>query len=749
MACVLDIARGYLAAGLSVIRVRANGSKAPADAGWRAYSERLPTEDELRTWFHLDTVVGIGIPGGPASGNLAVLDFETGGAWTDWFRLLSFADQQRVRSIPAAHTPRGGMHLYCRLPEPVPGVGLAYHCPDPDDFDIRTGTPRVKTLIEVRGNGEQVLAPGCPPECHPTHKLYEWLREPPRDGRHWADGRVWERVPLDVWFAWIELAESLNQVERRPTASLPDRRDRTPRPAGSVSPGDDFNARGTWEETGLYEAGWQIHRDLGDDRAFVRRPGKSASEGQSGTVGLVVSSDKGDPLFYPFTTACHPFEQKKAYSRWRVYAILKHRGDFPAAAKALAAKGYGDQTRGWLQPAAKRAASVSEPEPTDDHGPVDGPGPTTPGLPAPLPLVYYSEVQPALDAADFVEGLLIDGTMSVIYGESNCGKTFFALDLALHVAAGTAWRGREVDQRGVLYLALEGGNGFRNRVAAYKQDSLTNAVDLPFAVVPVGVNLLAPDGDTLRVIEAAKTAAARLTMPVGLIVVDTLSRAMAGGNENSSEDMGALVRNLDLIRQALPSHVAAVHHSGKDAAKGARGHSLLRAATDTEIEVTRDSTAKVSTARVTKQRDLEGGQEFAFQLHPVELGHDKRGKPVASCVVRECDATGQPNRETREIQKMQEKARLKAEFERKQDDDLDLAVLTAIREETRGGIPASMKSIRRRTKTKQRADESVARLIDSGRVVATGPFRKPSGGGAMTDVPEGYRLAENLDLLSE
>lgn len=61
-----------------------------------------------------------------------------------------------------------------------------------------------------------------------------------------------------------------------------------------------------------------------------------------------------------------------------------------------------------------------------------------------LTLLYYSQIEPALDAADFVEGLLIDGAMSVVYGESGCGKTFFALDLALHVAAGIPWRGREV-----------------------------------------------------------------------------------------------------------------------------------------------------------------------------------------------------------------------------------------------------------------------------------------------------------------
>ncbi|WP_261361173.1 helicase RepA family protein [Gemmata massiliana] len=71
------------------------------------------------------------------------------------------------------------------------------------------------------------------------------------------------------------------------------------------------------------------------------------------------------------------------------------------------------------------------------------------------------------------------GATSATYGESGGGKTFFTLDLALHVAAGMPWRGREVDLRGVLYLALEGSHGIRNRGAAFKQANALNAVELP------------------------------------------------------------------------------------------------------------------------------------------------------------------------------------------------------------------------------------------------------------------------------
>ena len=67
---------------------------------------------------------------------------------------------------------------------------------------------------------------------------------------------------------------------------------------------------------------------------------------------------------------------------------------------------------------------------------------------------------------------------------------------------------------------------------------------------------------------------------VRLIIIDTLSRALSGGNENSPDDMGNLVKHMDKVRHTLKAHLCVIHHSGKDKAKGARGHSLLRAATD-------------------------------------------------------------------------------------------------------------------------------------------------------------------------
>jgi hypothetical protein len=109
-----------------------------------------------------------------------------------------------------------------------------------------------------------------------------------------------------------------------------------------------------------------------------------------------------------------------------------------------------------------------------------------------------------------------------------------------------------------------------------------------------------------------------------------------GGDENSPADMGSFVNILDKMRAHLGCAVVAIHHIGKDASRGARGHSLLRCAVDTEIAVEKRD-ERVSVATVTKQRDMPGGAEIAFQLRQVALGVDQDGDPVTSCVVDPAD----------------------------------------------------------------------------------------------------------------
>jgi hypothetical protein len=247
---------------------------------------------------------------------------------------------------------------------------------------------------------------------------------------------------------------------------------------------------------------------------------------------------------------------------------------------------------------------------------------------------WFRDITPALTDSYIVKGVIGSDTMSVIYGPSNSGKTFFTLDLAFHIAAGINWRGLRVNRAGVLYLAAEGGKGVANRIAALKIEK--GVQDVPLALRRAGLDLLKQEADLQIVYALANEVKAASGGGKILIVIDTLSRVMAGGDENSASDMTALIRNIDAIREATNSHIMLVHHSGKDVARGARGHSSLRAATDTEIEVQNEDGNRA--AIVTKQRDYQGGETFAFDLKAVPLGIDQDGDEVSSCVVEAADS---------------------------------------------------------------------------------------------------------------
>jgi KaiC/GvpD/RAD55 family RecA-like ATPase len=242
-----------------------------------------------------------------------------------------------------------------------------------------------------------------------------------------------------------------------------------------------------------------------------------------------------------------------------------------------------------------------------------------------------------------IGGLLDEGALSVIYGESNSGKTFVALDMALSVASGTPWNGKATKRGLVVYVAAEGGKRILRRLAALKKRYVAeHGADAPeplFALVRFPIDLRSNDANLKELLALVRDAEAETGEKCVWIVVDTLSRAIAGGDENSPVDMGRIVVAADRIRAETGAHFTYVHHTGKDTARGARGHSLLRAATDSEIEATPGA------LKVTKQRDMEGGEAYGFVLSDVYIGDDPDGKPIHSAVV---NWTGEPSRTERE-----------------------------------------------------------------------------------------------------
>jgi hypothetical protein len=139
------------------------------------------------------------------------------------------------------------------------------------------------------------------------------------------------------------------------------------------------------------------------------------------------------------------------------------------------------------------------------------------------------------------------------------------------------------------------------------------------------------NGHGASLADAVKHLAQVQGVEFALIIVDTLARVMGGADENTAPDIAGLLTDLEHLRRT-GAHVMLIHHSGKDVDRGARGHSSLRAAIDTEIRLTKDGNERV--ARITKQRDGESGLEGRFTLEQVTLGRDSDGDPVTTCIVK-------------------------------------------------------------------------------------------------------------------
>jgi hypothetical protein len=314
----------YTEAGLSVIPVRADGSKAPALKEWTSFQHHLPSEDELRQWFGNGVKRGIAVVCGAVSGNLAVLDFDDEDAYIAFGDLVvEHGLQTLVSRLPCAKTP-GGYHYYLRTPEPLATQVLARN-------------EKGELLVEVRGEGAYAIVPPSPAEVHPDGKPYELLT-----GDLCAVPQLTAEEVEDI----LSLVRALNRkVEPAPQVLQVT--------GDAKRVGDRYNEQAD-VLTLLQQHGWKVYREGRNGNLYLTRPGKER--------GVSASWHEGLRMFYVFSTNAPPFEAGRAYSPFAIYALLEHGGDFSAAAKGLAQEaGDGQSTQPVVpMPAPRRAVSLRD-----------------------------------------------------------------------------------------------------------------------------------------------------------------------------------------------------------------------------------------------------------------------------------------------------------------------------------------------------------------------------------------------------
>ena len=247
-----------------------------------------------------------------------------------------------------------------------------------------------------------------------------------------------------------------------------------------------------------------------------------------------------------------------------------------------------------------------------------------------------------------IEGVIPKKAFVALYAPPASFKSFVALDIAECIATTRPFLGKEVKQQGaVLYIAGEGHGGIGARIKALKlhHDTPQGA---PVYFLRRQVNLRSSQQDIQDLETAIDELQAIQGIQFQLIVIDTLARAFGGGNENASEDMGAFITAAGAIQQRYDSALLVVHHAGKDATKGLRGHSSLLGAVDTELEIIRIEDAPKGILHISKQKDGEDGQRMGFQMVTVDIGTSALGFESVTSLALELDGEMDVNQQRKQ-----------------------------------------------------------------------------------------------------
>ena len=273
-----------------------------------------------------------------------------------------------------------------------------------------------------------------------------------------------------------------------------------------------------------------------------------------------------------------------------------------------------------------------------------GPGahePIEPSAPAVDPskgLKFACDTKASTTTNYMVKGLIEPGITGAVYGPWGGAKTFFMLKLSYDLIHGKRLFGQRTRPAPVLYCAYEGFAGLDRRVDAAELNYGTAGNMFARLVLPEpppldkseagqkGVEAIVIHAKQLMEVNAAHTC---------LIVIDTLSKATVGNDEQSNGDMNAFLRDrAEKIARTLNAAVVFVHHSGKDASKGARGGSALIGGVELSIRLDRlDPDAPERTVFFEKVKDGAAGMTFGFRLRNVSVGVDDEGDNMPTCIV--------------------------------------------------------------------------------------------------------------------
>jgi hypothetical protein len=424
---IVSIAEAYRAAGLQVIPIKTDGSKAPAVDSWKPYQDPANRID-----LQLFGGRGVAIVGGRASGGAEFIDFDDPGLYSAWCELVEDRCPGLIQRMTIIQTPRRndagefGRHVAYRCDHPSGNTDLAF-CLDEKG--------KRKASIQTRGEGGYVLTVGCPPACHPTGRTYELLA-----------GELTELPMLTMaerntlWDAARALSEYDDTAEAGSNGQ------------GSTvgdTVGDEFAGKTSWTDI-LTPHGWtRINKDL------WRRPGKT----KGWSASTKCTSKSGRELFKVFSSSASPFAADGKYNKFAAYTLLNHGGDFKAAARALYDRGFGKRDDSDVDSDGILGNGGASQDNHDGHAGQDAPNRDQKRQRPDFGRLTSAE----LFGQDFtvkylISDVLADQQHGVISGRFKSQKTHIAVAAAVSIATGCPFLGK-FDVKAIKRVGMFCGEG--------------------------------------------------------------------------------------------------------------------------------------------------------------------------------------------------------------------------------------------------------------------------------------------------
>ena len=327
----------------------------------------------------------------------------------------------------------------------------------------------------------------------------------------------------------------------------------TPRNDGELSPGDDFDVRGSWREV-LEPHGWTLAKGSWES-GEATRPGKGG--GVSATVG-VCRGKRNEPLLHVFSINAEPFREHETCGKFNAFTLLNYGRDKQSdAARELGSKGYGTRSDGFKQRMTVTTnGSTKQAEPSGEQS-ADVPPPIL----TPVSVRELVRLHPHMRPAR-IDGILRDGETCNIIAGSKIGKSWLAKSLALHVATGKSWMNHECQAGRVLYVDNElHAETFSSRI---RKVGGNDGYGIPFEDYADKIDVLSLRGRLQDLYGIGRYFETIKEGDYALIVLDAFYRFLpVECDENSNGDVMRLYNYIDSHAMRLNCCYVQIHHSSK------------------------------------------------------------------------------------------------------------------------------------------------------------------------------------------